>query len=109
MAKRKTPKAEKVIDLTPKPEKVTDEQLNKIQSTVDNINRAQMEVGQLEARKHQILHYIAGVNDELTLIQEELKKEYGTFDVDIQDGIINYPTENSNSPLPENGEADKED
>ena len=39
MAKRKTPKTEKVIDLTPKAEKVTEEQLKKIQSAVDRINR----------------------------------------------------------------------
>ncbi len=38
MAKRKTPKAEKIVDLTPKAEKVTEEQLNKIQNIVDRIN-----------------------------------------------------------------------
>ena len=101
MAKRKTPKAEKVIDLTPKAENVTEEQLKKIQSAVDRINRTQMDIGQLEARKHQALHFIAGVNDELTLIQNELQKEYNTFDVDIQTGKINYP--------PDNGKTDKKD
>jgi len=59
-----------------------------------------MDVGALESRKHQALHYIAGINDELTLLQEELKKEYGTDDINIKDGTINYP---------ENGEADKKD
>ena len=101
MAKRKTPKAEKVIDLTPKAENVTEEQLKKIQSAVDRINRTQMDIGQIEARKHQALHFIAGVNDELTLIQNELNEQYGTFDVDIQSGKINYP--------PDNGETNKED
>ena len=101
MAKRKTPKAEKVIDLTPKAENVTEEQLKKIQSAVDRINRTQMDIGQMEARKHQALHFIAGVNDELTLIQNELNEQYGTFDVDIQSGKINYP--------PDNGETNKKD
>ena len=101
MAKRKTPKTEKVIDLTPKAENVTEEQLKKIQSAVDRINRTQMDIGQLEARKHQALHFIAGVNDELTLLQNELNEQYGTFDVDIQSGKINYP--------PDNGETNKED
>ena len=101
MAKRKTPKAEKVIDLAPKAENVTEEQLKKIQSAVDRINRTQMDIGQMEARKHQALHFIAGVNDELTLIQNELNEQYGTFDVDIQSGKINYP--------PDNGETDKKD
>jgi hypothetical protein len=83
-----------------KAEKITDEQLGKVQNIVNRINQAQMDVGALESRKHQALHYIAGINDELTLLQEELKKEYGTDDINIKDGAINYP---------ENGEADKKD
>jgi len=97
MAKTK----EKLVDLKSKAEKVTDEQLKKVQSVVNRINNSQMNIGQLEARKHQILHMIATTNDELTVLQEELKKEYGTDDVNIMDGTINYPKEN--------GEADKKD
>ena len=97
----KTKKEEKVVDLKPKAEKVTDEQLKNIQTIVDRINNAQMNIGQLEARKHQLLHMIAGTNDELTLMQENLQKEYGTNDVNIQDGTINYPQEN--------GEVNKKD
>ena len=82
-----------VIDFT-KPEKVTDAQLKKIQSMVDRINQTQMNIGQLESRKHQALHFLAGVNDELTLVQQELEKDYGTNDINIQDGVINYPAEN---------------
>jgi len=77
-----------------KPEKVTETELKSIQTIVDRINSAQMNVGQLEARKHQVLHMIAGTNDELSLMQENLTKEYGTNDINIQDGTINYPTEN---------------
>ena len=99
MAKTKT-KKEKVIDLKPKAEKITDEQLKKVQDTVNGINRSQLEIGSLELRKHEMMHNIAGIRDELTLLQGEFEKEYGTFDINIQDGIINYP---------ENGEADKKD
>ena len=91
MAKRKTPKAEKVVDLAPKAEKVTTEQLQKIRSIVDRINSTQLNIGQLEARKHQLLHQIAGTNDELALIQNELQEQYGTNDISIMDGTINYP------------------
>jgi hypothetical protein len=84
-----------------RPEKVTDAQLSRIKNIVDRINNAQMNIGQLEARKHQLLHGIAGTNDELALLQDELDKEYGTNDVNIQDGTINYPKEN--------GEANKKD
>ena len=93
MAKKETKKVEEAIDLS-KPEKVTEQQLKDIQAIVDRINSAQMNIGQLEARKHQVLHMIAGTNDELTLLQSKLQEEYGTNDVNIQDGIINYPTEN---------------
>ena len=99
MAKRKTPKAEKVIDLTPKTEKITDEQLKKVQETVNNLNRSQIEIGQLESRKHEMLHGVAGLRDDLAKLQTEFQKDYGTFDVNIEDGTINYPQEN--------GEADK--
>jgi len=84
-----------------KPEKINPEQLIKVQDVVNKINQAQMDVGALESRKHQALHYIAGINDELTLLQEELKKEYGTDDINIKDGVVNYPAEN--------GEVNKKD
>jgi allophanate hydrolase subunit 1 len=101
MAKRKTPKADKIVDLKPKAEKITDEQLKRVQETVNNINRIQIELGQLEVRKHELLHSIATVKDGLALIQSEFEKEYGTVDINIQDGTINYP--------PDNGETNKKD
>ena len=94
-------KKEKVVDLKPKAEKITDEQLKRVQDTVNNMNRSQLEIGSMELRKHDLLHGIAGLRDELTVLQKEFEKEYGTFDVNIQDGTINYPKEN--------GEADKKD
>ena len=77
-----------------KPEKITDEQLKKVQDTVNNLNRAQLEIGSMELKKHEMMHQIAGLKDELTLLQDEFVKDYGTFDINIQDGIINYPKEN---------------
>ena len=94
-------KKEKVVDLKPKAEKITDEELKKVQDTVNSLNRAQLEIGSMELRKHELLHGIAGLRDELTLIQSELEKEYGTFDVSINDGTIKYDEEN--------GEINKED
>ena len=83
-----------------KPEKITAEQLDKVQNTVNNINRAQLEIGSIELKKHEMMHQIAGLRDELTLLQTEFDKEYGTFDINIQDGTINYK---------EDVEADKKD
>ena len=37
-----------------------------------------------------MLHNIAAIQDQLTVIQGELEKEYGTYDINIQNGVINY-------------------
>ena len=87
-------KKEKVVDLKSKPEKITKAQLDKVQETVNSINKTQLEIGSIELRKHDLLHGIAGLRDELKLLQKEFEKEYGTFDIDIQTGAINYPKEN---------------
>ena len=105
MAKTKTKKESsttaKIKELKGiKPEKITDEQLKKVQDTVNNINRSQLEIGSMEIKKHEMMHQIAGLRDELTVLQGEFEKEYGTFDINIQDGTINYP---------ENGEVNKKD
>ena len=73
-----------------KPDKITDDQLKKVQDTVNGINRAQLEIGSIELKKHEMMHQIAGLRDELTLLQGEFEKDYGTFDINIQDGKINY-------------------
>ncbi len=73
-----------------KPEKITAEQLEKVQTNVNAMNRVQLEIGSMEVRKHEMMHNIAGLRDELTLLQGEFEKEYGTFDINIQDGTINY-------------------
>ena len=83
-----------------KPEKITDEQLKKVQDTVNGINRSQLEIGMVEIQKHELMHNVASLRDSLTVLQSEFEKEYGTFDINIQDGVINYP---------ENGETDKKD
>jgi hypothetical protein len=90
----KTKKKEKIVDLKPKAEKISEEQLKRVQDTINNINRTQLDMGSIEIQKHEMLHRVAGLRDELSLLQGEFEKEYGTFDVDIQDGTINYPKEN---------------
>ena len=94
-------KKEKIIDLKSKPEKITKEQLDKVQDTVNSINRTNLEIGSMEVKKHELMHSIAGLRDELTLLQNEFEKEYGTFDININDGTINYTKEN--------GEVNKKD
>ena len=74
-----------------KAEKITDEQLAKVQDTVNGINRTQLEIGSIEVKKHEMMHNIASLRDQLTVLQNEFEKDYGTYDINIQDGTINYP------------------
>ena len=86
MAKRKTKKVEK-------PSKITNEELNQVQSVINEINRAQLEIGSFESKKHNILHHIAQSQEKLGEMQSEFEKNYGTADINIQDGTINYQKE----------------
>ena len=83
MAKRKTKKVEK-------PSKISNEHLNKMQEIINNLNRGQMEIGSIETRKHALLHHVTSFQEELTRMQEELKKEYGTDNINIHTGEINH-------------------
>ena len=97
MAKTKN-KKEDIIDL--KPEKITDEQLTKVQDQVNRINKFQLEVGMLESRKHALLHQVGAVQNEISETQVELEKQYGTSDINVVTGEINYG---------ENGKVNKKD
>ena len=94
MAKQKTKKVEK-------PTKISNEHLNKMQDIINNLNRAQIEVGSLETKKHALLHHVSSIQDSLAEMQENLKKEYGTDNINIHNGTINYEEEN--------GEVNKKD
>tara|TARA_R110002020_G_scaffold193846_1_gene394414 strand:+ start:287 stop:559 length:273 start_codon:yes stop_codon:yes gene_type:complete len=83
MAKRKTKKVEKAS-------KITNEELNQVQSIINNINRAQLEIGSFESKKHNMLHHVVLLQEELSKVQVKLKKSYGTDNINIQDGTINY-------------------
>ena len=81
-------KKEKVIDL--KPEAISEEQLKELQQVVSTINKLQFDIGQMEAQKHGALHALFQGNDKLNELQGRLQEQYGTNDINIQDGTINY-------------------
>jgi hypothetical protein len=78
----------KVVDL--KPEKVSEKQLSELQQVVSAVNKLQFDVGAMEARKHNTLHALFQGTDKLSALQTALTDEYGTNDIDIQTGAINY-------------------
>ncbi len=95
MAKKKK---DEIVDL--KPEKISEEHLKEMQKLVNRTNEITMQLGRFEASKHTLLHHLAVTNDEMMLLKVKFEKEYGTEDVNIIDGTINYE---------ENGEVNKKD
>mgnify|MGYP003122105482 FL=1 len=91
-------KTKKVVDL--KPQNITKEELESLQALVNNLNRSQMEIGNLESRKHGMLHQITGLQTQMQTLQKSFEDLYGKVDININDGTIAYP---------EDVEADKKD
>ena len=86
-------KKEKVIDL--KPEKISEEELKELQNIVAAINKVKFDIGTLEAQKHEGLHALFQGNDKLRNAQQSFQEQYGTNDINIQDGTINYKEDES--------------
>ena len=95
MAKRKT---KKVVDL--KPQNVTEEELTRLQNLVNGLNRTQMEIGNIESRKHNMLHQVTQLQGQMQQMQKTFEETYGKVDINITDGTISYP---------ENEQTDKKD
>ena len=68
--------------------KIKKEELESIQNLVKQINSGQLQIGQLETQKHMLLHQIAEIQKGLKNLQEDLEKEYGKVNVNIEDGTI---------------------
>ena len=89
-------KKEKIVELKTKAEKISEKDLKELQGVVNALNGTQFNIGKIEVQKHRLLHDLASVQDKITLMQDRMTKEYGTFDINIDDGTINWPKENSN-------------
>ena len=84
-------KKEKVIDLNP--EKISEEELTELRNVVSAINKLQFDIGTIESQKHNLLHTLFQTNDMIREMQDKFVDEYGTADINIQDGTINYKDE----------------
>ncbi len=66
--------------------KITEEQLNKIKDQQKELTRLLHEIGVVEATKHSYLHHIAEINKEVEAFKNELEKEYGAVNINLEDG-----------------------
>ena len=97
----KTKKVEEVIDMTPKPEKINEQQLARLRASVKTVDQLTHEVGTMEVRKYALMKAMETIQTRIEALRVELKDQYGTDDINIHDGTINYQEEN--------GEANKKD
>ncbi len=87
---------EKTIELKKKVEKISEEHLKELRGVVGKLNQIQFNIGRIELQKHKALHDVATIEDKISLLQDTLVKEYGSYDVNLDDGKINWPEESSN-------------
>ena len=84
---------EKTVELKPRVEKISEEHLKQLQGVVNRINTMQFNIGKIESQKHSILHNLQQTQNQVAQFQNLLQEEYGSFDVNIEDGTINWPKE----------------
>mgnify|MGYP003662795015 CR=1 FL=1 len=84
-------KKEKVIDLKQKVDKIKKSHLTELQNVVNQINTLQFNIGKIEMQKHNALHDLSNLQGRVAILQDDLVKEYGTYDVNLDDGTINWP------------------
>ena len=84
---------EKTVELKPKVEKISKEHLDKLQKVVNTINGIQFNIGKMEVQKHTALDEMKKHQGRISDFQSLLLREYGSFDVNVNDGTINWPKE----------------
>ena len=88
-------KKEEMVDLKPKVDKISDEHLKELQSILNITNNIQYNIGKIEGQKHTLLHELSLSQKKILEMQDKFSKEYGSFDINIADGTINWPKEES--------------
>tara|TARA_R110002012_G_scaffold121619_1_gene271248 strand:- start:381 stop:704 length:324 start_codon:yes stop_codon:yes gene_type:complete len=91
MAKNK----KKTVEVKQKAEKISDQHLSQLQNLVNTINSIQFNVGKMEMQKQMALRELMSTQDQVGTMQDLLLAQYGSYDVNITDGTINW-----NNPRP---------
>ena len=82
---------EKLVELKKKEEKISAEHLKQMQDIINTTNNVQFNIGKLEGQKHALLHEFAISQKKVLDFQQTLEKQYGSCDINISDGTINWP------------------
>lgn len=76
----------KTIKLNQMENKITEEELKQLVSLKSKQDQAVFQVGVLESQKHQLLHALAGVDQEIEENKKALENKYGKVSINLQDG-----------------------
>ena len=79
-----------MVNLKPKADKISEEHLKELQGSVNAVNGLQFNIGKVEVQKHTLLHELVLAQNKIIEMQDKLSKEYGTYDVNVNDGTINW-------------------
>jgi len=66
--------------------KIKEEQLKRIQGIQKELSETLNAIGYLESEKHALLHKIKSINEEDQRIKAELEEEYGSVNINVEDG-----------------------
>jgi len=66
--------------------KIKEEQLERIQNIQKELSETLNSIGYLESQKHALLHKIKSINEEDQRIKAELEEEYGSVNINVEDG-----------------------
>ena len=90
--------------------KITDEQLEQIRAQQSVKARIINDVGVLEAQKHGLLNALTNVMQKTAETAEELEKEYGKININLEDGsyeVVEVEEEETEEKAEEAVEEDK--
>ena len=75
-------------------EKVTAEELTALNEKINTMNKLQIQIGGLEAHKHDMLTALSTLNTEMQGLQKGLEAKYGSVNIDLATGEITYVSDN---------------
>jgi len=67
---------------------ISEDQLKGLQKAVSDQNKIQSQIGGLEGHKAELIIQLQSIVKELTVLQADLEKEFGSVNIDLQTGAI---------------------
>ena len=84
----------KKVEETTGVEKVTAEELTALNEKINAMNKLQIQIGGLEAHKHDMLTALSTINTDMQGLQKALEAKYGSVNIDLATGEITYVSDN---------------